>query len=55
MVHDLVPRCAGGGDRPMTAQERQMRDQIAAEIVAQFGSLAPYKLVAEFVRKGTKV
>lgn len=36
----------------MTEQERQLRDTIAAEIAAKFGSLAPYKLVQDFVRKG---
>lgn len=36
----------------MTDQEKELRALIAAQIVAKYGQLAPYKLVAEFVRRG---
>lgn len=32
--------------------EQELRNKIAAEIAAKFGSLAPYELVQEFVRAG---
>ncbi|GLQ26155.1 hypothetical protein [Sulfitobacter pacificus] len=36
----------------MSDAEKALRDQIAEQIAAKFGSLAPYKLVQDFVRKG---
>lgn len=36
----------------MSDAEKQIRAQIAEQIAARFGSLAPYKLVQEFVRRG---
>lgn len=36
----------------MTDQEKELRTRIAADIADKFGQLAPYKMVAEFVRKG---
>ncbi len=36
----------------MTESEKQLRAKIAQEIATKFGSLAPYKLVQDFVRKG---
>lgn len=36
----------------MTAAEKEIRAQIAEQIAARFGSLAPYKLVQDFVRRG---
>jgi hypothetical protein len=33
--------------------EQDIRDKIADEILAKFGALAPYRLVARFVRKGS--
>ncbi|MGH1579046.1 hypothetical protein [Planktotalea sp.] len=38
----------------MTDFERELRRQIADEIANKFGSLAPYKLVQDFVRHGLK-
>lgn len=32
--------------------EQELRNKIAAEIAAKFGSLAPYKKVRDFVREG---
>lgn len=37
----------------MGDQEAQLRAEIAQQIAAQFGSLAPYKLVQDFVRTGS--
>lgn len=63
------PRCTGenmasmqaGSDRGkfhedgiVTHEEAALREKIAAEIAERFGCLAPYKLVQDFVRKGTK-
>ncbi|MDP2495892.1 hypothetical protein Q8W25_17825 [Shimia thalassica] len=36
----------------MTDTERKLRAQIAKEIKAKFGSLAPYAMVQKFVLKG---
>jgi hypothetical protein len=36
----------------MTSTEKEIRAQIAEQIAARFGSLAPYKLVQDFVRRG---
>jgi hypothetical protein len=36
----------------MTPEEKALRAQIAAEIVGKFGGTGPYKLAADFVRKG---
>lgn len=36
----------------MSDQEKELRARIAAEIATRFGQLAPYKMVADFVRKG---
>lgn len=37
----------------MTDTERALRREIAAQIKAKFGALAPYSLVAEFVAAPT--
>lgn len=36
----------------MTETEKDLRAQIAEQIAAKFGSLAPYKMVQDFVRRG---
>jgi hypothetical protein len=40
------------GGTAISEAERALRDQIATEIHEKFGSLAPYKLVQDFVRTG---
>lgn len=36
----------------MSEAEKELRDRIALEIAAKFGSLSPYKGVQDFVRRG---